>query len=102
MADNVMPGQFPPRLDASVSLPTSLFELIRDRTSSSLLFVHYNESTLFPVDGGNNTNSSAPKQTTVGTDIVAATVVGETFADLEEDMKVTVIFQVKIPDGKVL
>ena len=37
----------------------------------------------------------------VGTDILAATVVGEALTDLDEDMNVTVIFQPKIPDGKV-
>ena len=101
-ADDVMPGELPPLLDAAISLPTSLFELMMSsHTSSSLVFAHYNESTLFPVDGGKNMNSSAPRQTVIGTDILAATVVGETFTDLEEDMKVAVIFQPKIPDEKV-
>ena len=38
----------------------------------------------------------------IGTDILAATVVGEAFTDLKEKMNITVIFQPKIPDGKVL
>lgn len=96
-----MPGEISPLLDAAVSLPTSLFELLNGRSSSSLVFTRYNESTLFPINGGNKMNSSAPKQTVIGTDILAATVVGETFTDLEEDMNVTVIFQPKIPDEKV-
>ena len=80
----MVPGELPSGLDAAVSLPTSLFELINGRASSSLVFAHYNESTLFPIDGGNSMNSSAPRQTVIGTDILAATVVGETFTDLEE------------------
>ena len=46
-------------------------------------------------------NSSAPRQTVIATDILAATVVGETLTDLDEGMNVTVKFQPKIPDGKV-
>ena len=94
-------GQLPSGLNAAVSLPNSLFELINGRASSSLVFAYYNESTLFPIDGGNNINSSALRQMVIGTDILAATVVGETFTDLEEDMNVTITFQPKIPDGKV-
>ena len=47
-------------------------------------------------------NSSKPRQTVIATDILAATytVVEETFSDLDED-NVTIIFQLKIPDGKV-
>ncbi|MCG8624854.1 MAG: hypothetical protein MJE68_23005, partial [Proteobacteria bacterium] len=66
-----------------------------------LVFARYHESTLFPIDGGASMNSSARRQRVVGTDILAATVVGEAFTNLDEDMNVTVIFQPKIPDGKV-
>ena len=101
VANDLMHGELSPLLDAAISLPNSLFELINSRSSSSLVFARYNESTLFPIDGGRSMNSSTPRQTVIGTDILAATVVGETFTDLEEDMKVTVMFRPKIPDGKV-
>jgi hypothetical protein len=98
----VVPGELSPGLDAAIILPNSLFEALDSRDSSSLVFARYNESTLFPVDeGGNNMNSSALRQMVIGTDILAATVVGEIFIDLDEDKNVTVIFQPKIPNGKV-
>ena len=95
MADNVMPGQLSPQLDAAISLPSSLFELISDRTNSSIVFSHYFKSTrdyfkshaLFPVNGGNL------KNVIVGTDILAATVVGAILTDFEN---VTIIFQSSI------
>ena len=92
----------PTGLTAAVSLPASLFDLINSRASSGLVFARYNQSTLFPIKGGSNMkNSSSLRETVVGTDILAATVVGETFTDLDEDVKVTIVFQLKIPDGKV-
>ena len=97
----MVPGELPSELDAAIILPNALFEALSSRASSSLVFARYNESTLFPIDGGASMNSSAQRQRAVGTDILAATVVGEAFTHLDEDMKVTVIFQPKIPDGKV-
>ena len=95
MADNVMPGQLSPQLDATISLPSSLFELISDRTNSSIIFSHYFKSTLFPVNGGNL------KNVRVGTDILAATVVGAILTDFEN---VTIIFRssISIISKKVL
>ena len=100
-SSDIVPGELPSGLDAAIILPNSLFEALSSRASSSLVFAHYNESTLFPVNGGASTNTSAQRQTVIGTDILAATVVGETFTDLDEDMNVIIIFQPKIPDGKV-
>ena len=97
----MVPGELPSGLDAAVILPNSLFVTVSSRASSSLVFARYNESTLFPVDGGASMNSSAPRQRVVGTDILAATVVGEAFTHLDKDMNVIVIFQLKIPVGKV-
>ena len=93
-------GELPPGINIAVSLPPLLFERVNVRASSSLVFARYNESTLFPVNGGANMNSTTLRQTMVVTDILAATVVEETFTDLDED-NVTIIFQLEIPDGKV-
>ena len=96
-----MPGELPSGLDAAIILPNSLFEALSSRASTSLVFARYNESTLFPVDGGASMNSNSLRQTVIGTDILAATVVGEALTDLDEDMNVTIIFQPKMPNGKV-
>ena len=97
----MVPGELPSGLDAAITLPNALFDALSSRASSSLVFAHYNESTLFPVDGGASMNSSAQRQRMVGTDILAATVVGEALTHLDKDMNVIVIFQLKIPEGKV-
>ena len=100
IAADVVTGELSPGIDVAVSLPPSLFERINVRASYSLVFARYNESTLFPINGGANMNSSKPRQMMIATDILATTVVEETFSDLDED-NVTIIFQLKIPDGKV-
>ena len=97
----MVPGELPSGLDAAIILPNSLFEALSSHASSSLVFARYNESTLFPIDGGASMNTSARRQTVIGTDILAATIVGEALTDLDEDMNVIVLFQPKIPDGKV-
>jgi antitoxin component of MazEF toxin-antitoxin module len=100
----VVPGELSPGLDAAITLPNSLFEALNSHAGSSLVFARYNESTLFPVDEGRNSMNSSTRvrrQTVIDTDILAATVVGEVLTDLDEDKNVTIIFQPKIPDGKV-
>ena len=67
-----MPGELSPRQDAAISLPASLFESINDREDVGIFFALYDTPTLFPVNGGNN--RGAPRQTEVGSRVLAATV----------------------------
>lgn len=100
-ADDFIPNQLSYQPDAAISLPTALFELISVQMNSSLGYAHYNQSNLFPINGGKYINDSAPRQTIVGTDIVAAAVVKENFINLDDDMNITVVFLPQIPGGKV-
>ena len=67
-----MPGQLSPRQDAAISLPASLFESITDREDVGIFFAFYDTPTLFPVNGGSNRDE--PRQTEVGSRVLAATV----------------------------
>ena len=71
--DEVVPGQLPAQFDAAIGLPASLFQQINDRLIVGLFFAHYDVPTLFPV-AGESDGSALPRQTVVGSDIIAATV----------------------------
>ena len=92
-----------PQLEAAISIPTSLFEQIaRENDNISIFFIHYNNSTLFPVDGGQITSQNFSRRMEVGSTILAATVgIDSDLKDLENDMNVTVLFQLKISEDKV-
>ena len=96
------PIQLSPQLDAAISLPGSLFELIDDNANTSVLFVQYDVPTLFPVDGGNNVNNIGMTQTKVGSQILAATVgIGLNFQNLEEHRNVVVVFRLQVNEERV-
>ena len=95
----VMPGQLPPQQDAAISLPASLFRRVNDRENVAVFFAFYETATLFPVGGGSS-DREAPRQTQVGSQILAATVdSAEELVDLEEP--VTIIFRVQIANNTV-
>ena len=83
--NQVTPGQLLPQQDVAISLNASLFELIDDRDNVGIFFALYDNSTLFPVDGGSNINSNKPRQTEVGSRVLAATVgPGLNFQNLDD------------------
>lgn len=94
-----------PQLDAAISIPASFFEPIAGvKDNISIFFTHYDDSTLFPVAGGQNNrlNNNISVQTEVGTTILAATVGTDLdFKDLEDEINVTVLFRLKISKEKV-
>ena len=95
--DQVTSDQVISMIDAAISLPSSLFELIDDRTNVGVFVAFYTMSTLFPVDGG---TSAAPRQTIVGSHVLATTVgLGMTFQNLDEP--ITVVLRLQVPEGMV-
>ena len=97
--DQVEPGQLPIQLDAAISLPASLFGRINDRLDVGIFFAFYETPILFPVarQGG---ESSLPRQTVVGSNIVAATVgPGLNFQNLDEP--VTILLRLQIVEELV-
>ena len=92
----MQPDEISPEQDA-INLPPSLFEhdmISGHNNNTGLLFMLYNNSILFPVNGGNDLNSDGLVQTVVGSRIIAATVtVGDVveLRDLEDN--VTVVLQ---------
>ena len=94
-----MPGQLAPQQDAAISLPASLFRRVNDRENIGVFFAFYETATLFPVGGGRS-DREAPRQTQVGSQILAATVdSAEELVDLEEP--VTVVFRLQVNDTMV-
>lgn len=93
-----------PQLDVAISIPASLFELIAgEKDNISIFFIRYDDSTLFPVAGGQKKfNNNASMRTEVGSTILAATVgIDLNIKDLEDQMNVTVLFRHKISENKV-
>ena len=87
--NQVTPGQLLPQQDVAISLNASLFELIDDRDDVGIFFALYDNSTLFPVDGGSNVNNDIdiPIRTEVGSHVLAATVgPGLDFPDLTDNI----------------
>lgn len=76
--DEVNSSQLFSQQDNAIQLPPSLFETIATADNVGLFFAFYNMSTLFPVDGG-YIDKSAPRQTQVGSPVIASTVGGENF-----------------------
>ena len=78
----------------TVSLPPAVFQRAAENSSTNstgLVFVHYSESTLFPVSSNASSSSSNNSiMTQVGSQIIAATVVqgDATFEDLQEPVLV--------------
>ena len=97
--NNVRSGRLQPQQHAAISLPHSLFEMIGDRTDVGVFFVLYDRPTLFPVDGRRN-NSDVPRQTDVGTRVLAATVgPGLNFQNLADP--VVIVLRLVINDDRV-
>ena len=67
-------AQLMPSQNAAISLPASLFETITDRENVGLFFALYDTSILFPVNGESNISKDTPRQSEVGSRIVATTV----------------------------
>lgn len=87
--DQVMPGQLSPQQDAAISLPASMFETITDREEVGIFFAYYDTPTLFPVTGQGDVNTNAPKQSKVGSGVLAATVgPGLNFQNLTENVTI--------------
>ena len=98
--DQVMSGQLSPQYDATISIPASLFQMITDRTNVGVFFAFYDTPTLFPVGGGSNVNSDAPRQIEVGSHVIATTVgPGLNFQNLVEP--ITIMFRQQVNEGKV-
>jgi hypothetical protein len=82
-----MPGRLPSEQDAAISLPASLFQTITDREDVGITFALYSSSTLFPVDGGRNSNASRRRE--VASRVLAATVgPGLNFQNLTENVTI--------------
>ena len=97
--DQVEPGQLPAQFDAAISLPASLFGRIDDRLNVGVFFAFYEISNLFPV-AGESGGSSLPRQTVVGSDIIAAAVgPGLNFQNLDEP--VTILHRLQVAEGSV-
>ena len=87
----VMAGQLPPAQNAAIRLPASLFKRIDDHDDDDvgIFFALYDNSTLFPVDGGSNVSNDIdiPMRTEVGSHVLAATVgPGLDFPDLTDNI----------------
>ena len=96
--DQVKSDQVLSMIDAAISLPASLFELIDDHTNVGVFVALYKMSTLFPVDGGNS--NAALKQTIVGSHVLATTVgLGMNFQNLDEP--ITVVLKLQVPERRV-
>ena len=93
-----MPSELQPQQDAAISLPATLFERIRlidNRTEVGVFFALYDTPTLFPVDGGSNINSDTPRQTVVGSRVLAAIVgPGLSFQNLIEPVIIVLRLQI--------
>ncbi len=87
------PDVLPPEQIASAFLPPSLFDLIEGSEDVGVLFTLYDSSNLFPVQ------EDKPNDTIVGSPIVGATVVGESFVNLEEP--VIILLRLSTAEGQV-
>ena len=97
--DQVEADQLPDQVDASISLPASLFQRIDNRPNVGLFSALYKTPTLFQV-GEQSNGSTLPRQTVVGSDIIAATVgLGLNFQNLDEP--VTILFRLQVPEERV-
>ena len=89
-----MPGQLDTLQTAAINLPPSLFAIINDHPNVGVFFALYNNSILFPVNGGRITDQT--RRPEVVSNVLAATVgPGIIFQNLEEN--VTVVLRVQVP-----
>ena len=97
-------GELPRSIDSAIILPSSLFKLVEDKDNVSTFFVHYDKSTLFPVNTTNKTNDNSTKRTEVGSTVLAATVGRDViFRDLDQhEANVTILFRLDRTQGKVV
>ena len=86
-------------MDAAVSLPASLFEMIDDRDNIGIFVALYDTPIFFPV-GKENAVSNSLTQRTVGSQALAATVDPSiNFQDLDEP--VIIVLRLQIPEESV-
>lgn len=98
----VMAGQLPPQLNAAISLPASLFQMITGRNNVSVFFALYDTPILFPVNGGNSISSDGSVQTEVGSSVLAATVGPDiNFLNLTEPVIIVLRLQASTSEGRV-
>ena len=94
-----MSGQLSPEQDAAISLPDSLFQVVNDSGNVGVFFGLYQTSILFPVGGG-STDSNAPRQPQVCSQVLAATV-GQNMSLQNLEQSVTVTFRLQEKEGMV-
>ena len=101
--DEVMAGELLPQLNAAISLPASLFEMINDRDNVSVFFALYDTPILFPVNGGNSRSSDGSIQTEVGSSVLAATVGPDiNFLNLADPIIIVLRLQTAASEGRVI
>ena len=97
--DLVESRQLSYEVDAAVSLPASLFEMIDDRDNIGVFVALYDTPIFFPV-GKKNAVSNSLTQRIVGSQVLAATVDPSiNFQDLDEP--VTIVLRLQIPEESV-
>ena len=67
--------------DAAISLPPSLFQLV-NTTEVGIGFTFYETAALFPLPEG------SPSNLTVGSPVIGALVVGQSFSDLQDPVTI--------------
>ena len=94
------PGELSPQQESAISLPASLFKRFDDHDTVGVVFAVYESATLFPVEKRNSDVTVAGKQTAVGSQVVAATVISSSeLIDLEEP--IVIIFRLQIAPNMV-
>ena len=87
----------PPQQGASVSLPASLFQTIKNGSNVGVFYGIYNSSILFPVSASQGNDISAVRQTQLVSNVVAVTV-GQndmTFENLPQPVRIVLGLQKK-------
>ena len=95
----VTPGRLPPKQDAAISLPATLFQRVDNQESVGVFFAFYETATLFPVSVQSQNaiieDGEIIRETEVGSQIVAATIDSDQeIIDLEDP--VTIMFRLQI------
>ena len=88
-SDNIISST--PDLEASIRLPSSLFENITDFDNIGVFFTFYGMSTLFPVGEREPFKNDIPSRVKVATQVIGSTVGGDnfTFENLSEAIEVS-------------
>jgi hypothetical protein len=93
-------SQFSSQVDAAISLPATLFDLVDNRDNIGVFFALHEASTLFPIGGNSSGTFISPRKASVGSHILAATVgPGINFQNLDEP--VTILLRLQITNGNV-